>query len=80
VDWTYGVEVDDDAADVGGADRDHAEEAVLPAPEQRNALVQDEQVLEAFGHPGRHGEELACKGKYISTNNSKGKGIKEFVD
>lgn len=67
--WTYGVEVDDDAADVGGTDRDHAEEAVFPASEQRNALIQDKQVLEALSHPGRHGKEFACKEKYVLANN-----------
>ena len=33
---------------------------MTPATEERNALVQDEKVLQLVGHPGGDGEELAC--------------------
>lgn len=50
------VEVDFDGADVGGADGDHGEEAVAPAAEEGDALVQDEEVFEPFGDVGAYAE------------------------
>ncbi|KAL7285892.1 hypothetical protein ACG7TL_001003 [Trametes sanguinea] len=58
---TYLVKVDLDTADVGRAHGDHAEEAVSPTAEQRDAFVQDEQVRQALRHPGRDREQVACK-------------------
>ena len=39
------IEVNLDTSDVRCADRDHAEEAICPPPEQRDALIQDKQIL-----------------------------------
>ena len=45
------VKVDLDAPDVGCADGDHAEEAVLPAAEECDTLVEHEEVFEPLRHP-----------------------------
>ena len=55
---THLVEVDLDAADVGRADGNHAEEAVSPATEECDTFVQNEQVLQTFGHVRRDREEF----------------------
>lgn len=57
---THLVKVDADAADIGGADGRHREEAVAPAAEEGNALVEHKEVGELADHPGRDREELAC--------------------
>lgn len=48
-----------DAAHVRRTDGNHAEEAVSPSTKERNALVEDEQVLEPLRHVRRHREQFA---------------------
>lgn len=57
---TYRVKVNANGTDVGRSYGDHGEEAVAPAAEEGDALVEDEEVLKLVGHPGGDGEELAC--------------------
>ena len=59
VERAYLVKVNLDTADVCGANGYHTEEAVLPAAEERDALVEHEEVLQTLYHPRRDGEQVA---------------------
>ena len=59
VERAYLVKVNLDTADVCGANGYHTEEAVLPAAEECNTLVEHEEVLQTLYHPGRDGEQIA---------------------
>lgn len=41
---SYLVKIDLDATNVRGSHRDHAEEAIPPSTEQRNAFVEDKEI------------------------------------
>jgi hypothetical protein len=54
------VKVHDDRANVRSADGDHTEEAVPPAAEKGDALVEDKEILETLGNIGGDGVEFTC--------------------